>query len=196
MGSVQNMPGGDFNHNKTAWYWKKEEATVEKDGRWGEVRSPWAEKWIIRIQVPKAFIDNLCKRTLRYSPDWKEYVWYCRKGGSVGEPPAKFDQLWKDGQAQLVAGHVCMHALAVIPRIKKKQLQKKISEDEVMYIKDRRATQSVYMDTGVVHLLRILARDKVCIDMSPAVSPPKEHRKLCQQLLISVGTREKGPHRA
>jgi hypothetical protein len=173
MGLLRTMPGGDFNHDKLVWYWTKEEATAEEYRQWSEIRCHWAETWIIQIQVPKTFIDNLCKQTLWYSPDWKEYVWYCRKGESAGDSPAKFDRLWKDGQAQLVEGHVCMRAPTIIPKIKKEEVQEKISEEDLLYIGDRKATQSVFMDAGVVKQLGILVRGKVCIDIHPAVCPPE-----------------------
>ena len=171
MGLFRTMPGGDFNHDKLAWYWTKEEATAERYRQWGEIRCKYSETWIVQIEVPKTFIDSLRKETLWYSSDWKEYIWYCRKEGSAGHPPAKFDHLWKGSQAQFVEGHICMRAPAVIPRIKKEEVQEMISKDDVLYIGDRKATQSVFMDAEVVEQLGMLVRGKVYIDIHPAVYP-------------------------
>jgi hypothetical protein len=174
MDLIRTEKGGDFNHQNPAWYWTREEATAEIYRQWGEIRCRWAETWVIQIQVPKIFINTLRKQQLWYSPDWKEYIWYCRKGTSVGDPPAKFDKLWKAGQAQLIEGHICIRAPSTIPRIKKEELQEKISEDDVMYIEGRKATQSAFMDEEVVKRLGIMVRGKIHIEVYPAVTPSKK----------------------
>lgn len=172
MEVIRTEGRGDFNQREYAWYWTKEEATAEEYRRWGEIRCPWAETWIIQIQVPKTFMDTVRKQELWFSPDWKEYVWYCRKGGSAGFPPAKFDKLWKHGQAQLVEGHICSRAPAIIPKIKKEELQQKTFEDSVMLIGTKKATQSVFVDREVVQALSTMLRGKVHIEVYPAVAPP------------------------
>lgn len=69
---------------------------------WAARRCPYSEIWVIRIKVPKSFIDGLESRDLWYSPDRKEYVWYCKKKDS---PPSKFDSYWKE--TELLKGHIC-----------------------------------------------------------------------------------------
>lgn len=171
MLSVRTEVGGDFNPEMPAWYWSKELETAEQYRRWGEARCPWAATWIIQLQVPKAFIDSLRKEQLWYSPDWKEYVWYCRKSGSAGTLPAKFDKLWKAGRAQLIEGHICARAPAVIPRIKKEEVQEKILEDDAMQFAGRKASQSVFMNVEVVQRLALVVLGKVHIEIYPAVAP-------------------------
>jgi hypothetical protein len=170
INAIWTLPGGDFNLGNIAWYWAKEEAAAERYRQWGEIRCSQLETWIIQIQVPNTFIDALRKEQLWYSPDWKEYVWYCRKWGSAGDPPAKFDKFWKAGQAQLIEGHICMRAPAVIPRIKKEEIQQRMSEDDVMYVGGRKATQVVFMDTEVAARLGEVIRGKIHIEIYPAVA--------------------------
>ncbi|KAI9832766.1 MAG: hypothetical protein M1819_003986 [Sarea resinae] len=166
--SVQIREGGDFNHLNSAWYWTLEEATAEEYRKWGQLRCNWAETWIIQIQVPKTFVDSIRKQQLWYSPDWKEYVWYCRKGNSVGDPPAKFNKSWKAGQSQLVEGHICAREPTAIPRINKEELPEKITEGDVLNIDGRKATQWAFVDAEVVERLSNLVRGKIHIEMFPA----------------------------
>jgi hypothetical protein len=47
MRSIVTQAGGDFNQQTDAWYFTKEEATAEKYRKWGEVRCPQSESWLI-----------------------------------------------------------------------------------------------------------------------------------------------------
>jgi hypothetical protein len=174
MQSIETQAGGDFNQQAVAWYWTEEEETAEIYREWGAGRCKLAQTLIIRIQIPKAFLDSLRKAQLFYSADWKEYVWYCRKKASAGSPPAKFNKLWRQGQAQFVRGHICGRAPSVIPRIKKEEIQQRMTEDDVLRIGDRKATQAVFMDDQVVKRLATLVRGKIHIEIFPALASPSK----------------------
>ncbi|KAH7408883.1 hypothetical protein BKA64DRAFT_595504 [Cadophora sp. MPI-SDFR-AT-0126] len=169
MGSIESMKGGDFNQRRGAWYFSREEATAEQYRQWAAARNHTAETWIIRVQIPKDFIDGLRRKDLWYSPDWKTYVWYCRKGTSEGNPPAKFDVFWKPGQAQLIEGHICGRSPNIIPKIPKQDVQQRMSESDLLYNGNRKATQCVFVDEEAVERLGELIRGKIFIEIFPAL---------------------------
>ncbi|KAL3422114.1 hypothetical protein PVAG01_06270 [Phlyctema vagabunda] len=173
MFSIETHRGGDFNHRENAWYFTKQKDTGEQYRLWGADRCKWAASWLITIQVPKTFMDSLPQQKLFYSPDWKEYIWYCRKSGSAGNPPAKFDKFWKAGEAQMVEGHICGRAPSVIPRIKKEEVQQRISESDVMQINGVKCTQVVFMNADVIERMAELVRRKINIKMHKPIESPK-----------------------
>ena len=91
-----------------------------------------------------------------------------KKGGSVGDPLAKFNSLWKE--AQFIKGHICGRHPALIPRIPKEEAQQQISEDDVMTIDGVRASQSVFIDEEAVGRLATMIRGKMRIEIHPAVT--------------------------
>ncbi|KAH7346230.1 hypothetical protein BKA65DRAFT_273215 [Rhexocercosporidium sp. MPI-PUGE-AT-0058] len=167
MEAIESYRCGDFNPRKGAWYFTKEEETAEKYRQWAAARAPQAESWIIRIQVPKSFIDGLRKKELWYSLDWKTFVWFCRKGQSAGSPPPKFDAFWRPGQAQLIEGHICASAPASMARMKLEDYQQKLNESKVLYNGNQKATQSVFVDEDAVERMGELIRGKVFIEIFP-----------------------------
>jgi hypothetical protein len=172
MRSIVTQAGGDFNQQTDAWYFTKEEATAEKYRKWGEVRCPQSESWLIQMQVPKSFMDNLRTEFLWFSDEWKEYIWYCRQGATVEGPPEQYDKLWKYGGAQLVEGPICSRVSEVISEIKKEEIKAKITGDFLMKIDGRKASQSVMMDREAVAQLGALVRGKIYIDIHPPVVSP------------------------
>ncbi|PVH79433.1 hypothetical protein DL98DRAFT_460983 [Cadophora sp. DSE1049] len=172
MGAIESLKDGDFNQRRGAWYFSKEEETAEQYRHWAAARNCMAETWIIRIQIPKEFIDGLRKKELWYSPDWKTYVWYCRKGTSEGDPPTKFDSFWKLGQAQLIEGNICGRSPNIIPKIPKQDVQQRMSESDLLYNGNRKATQSVFVDEEAVERLGELIRGKIFIEIFPAQQSP------------------------
>jgi hypothetical protein len=44
-------------------------------------------------------MDSLRTEFLWFSDEWKEYIWYCRQGATVKDPPEQYDKLWKYGGA-------------------------------------------------------------------------------------------------
>ncbi|KAL8646501.1 MAG: hypothetical protein Q9210_006111 [Variospora velana] len=85
---LQTMPGGDFNSRESAYYWTLERATAQRYHDYAATRCSDAEFWMICVQVSKRFIESLETRELRISGEWKEYVWYCKKGMQIPEEHA------------------------------------------------------------------------------------------------------------
>jgi len=174
MYSIVTQAGGDFNQRMDAWYFTKEEATAEKYRKWGELRCPQSESWLIQMQVPKSFMDSLRKEFLWFSYEWKEYIWYCRQRAALEDPPEQYDKLWKSGGAQLVEGPICSRVSEVISQVKKEEIQATITEDFLLKIDGQKASQSVMMDREAAAQLGALVRGKIYIDIHPPlVSPAK-----------------------
>ena len=175
MRAIVTQAGGDFNQQTDAWYLTKEEATAEKYRKWGEARCPQSESWLIQMQVPQSFVDSLRKEFLWFSDEWKEYVWFCRQGATVEDPPEQYDKFWKSWGAQLVKGPICSRVSEVIFEIKKEDIKEKITQDFLMKIDGRKVSQSVLMDREAAAQLGTLVRGKIYIDIHPpVVSPAKE----------------------
>jgi hypothetical protein len=170
MNSIRTESGGDFNHINYAWYWTEERETAEEYRQWAASRSSWSETWLIRVLVPQTYLTGLRKQPLFFSPDWKEYVWYCKKQIA---PPAKFDRFWKAGEAEVVEGHICGCAMQIIQRTKKEQVQQKISEDHCLVIGGKKAVQWVLMHAETAERFGEIAKGNVYIDVHPPTTPAK-----------------------
>jgi hypothetical protein len=164
MTAITTYPGGDFHHFNVASYWTPEAETAEEYRAWASRRSPWTDTWVIRIQVPKTFIDSLRRQDLWYSKDWKEYVWYCRK---KIRPPEKFNSYWQAGGAELIKGHISTFP-SPITRIRKEEMQTKITEANVLLIGSGRATQWAFMQYDGIERLGAEIRGKVHIEITSA----------------------------
>ena len=106
---------------------------------------------------------------LWFSPDWKEYIWYCKKGLNVGHLPAKFDKYWKPPRgADIVRGHIAGCHPSRYLRIDKADVQTKINEDDVLMNGNQKATQWVVMNKGTADLIAVEIRGKVHIEVYPA----------------------------
>jgi len=162
--SIRTESGGDFNHINYAWYWTEERETAEEYRQWAASRSSWSETWLIRVLVPETYLTSLRKQPLFFSPDWKEYVWYCKKQIA---PPAKFDRFWKAGEAEVVEGHICRCAMQIIQRTKKEQVQQNIHEDHCLVIGGKKAIQWVLMHAETAERFGEIAKGNVYIDVHP-----------------------------
>jgi hypothetical protein len=165
MSAIAIHGGGDFNHVNAAWYWTLEAETAEKYRAWAAGRSPWSDTWVIQIQIPKTFIDSLRQQDLWYSKDWKEYVWYCRK---QIRPPEKFNSYWQAGETELIKGHICSTFHSSITRIRKEEVQTKITEDNVLLIGSGKATQWAFMQYDSIERLGAEIRGKIHIEITSA----------------------------
>jgi hypothetical protein len=163
MSVVASSAGRDFNHLGPAWYWTPEPETAEKYRAWAERRVVSADTWVIRIQVPTMFITSLRQRQLWFSIDWKFYVWHCKKRS---RPPPKFDTFWQYGGADLIKGHICTGHETTITRIKKEDVQTKMSEDNVLMISSGKATQWVFMQEASVERLGLEIQGKIHIEIT------------------------------
>jgi hypothetical protein len=150
MNAITTYGRDDFNYVNTAWYWTPEAETAEMYRAWAARRCPWSDTWVIRIQIPKTFINSLRQQDLWYSRDWKEYVWYCRK---KMRPPEKFNSYWQAGGVDLIKGHVCTGVHSSITRIKKEEVQTKITEDNVLLISSGGATQWAFTRYDIIERL-------------------------------------------
>jgi hypothetical protein len=146
-------------------YWTPEAETAEEYRAWAARRCPWSDILVIRIQIPKTFIDSLRQQDLWYSKDWKEYVWHCRK---KIRPPEKFNSYWQAGGVDMIKAHICTGVHSSITRIKKEEVQTKITEDNVLRISYGRATQWVFMQDDSIERLGAEIRGKIHIEVTSA----------------------------
>lgn len=184
MTSISSYGGCDFNYGSVACYWTPELETAEIYRAWIQRRYPYSDTWMIRIQVPKTFIDSLRTQNLWYSHDWKEYVWHCKKRMI---PPEKFDSYWRAEGAHLVKGHIYAGFRSPIASINKEELQTKISEDNVLTISTVKATQWVIMRHDVIDSLGKEMLEKIHIDITaasissdPALEPRKNEEWIAE----------------
>ncbi|KAJ9491014.1 hypothetical protein VN97_g2255 [Penicillium thymicola] len=129
LSTLRTRPGGDFNWNFNAYHWTPEKETAEEYRLFAARRCPAADTCIVHIQVPQSFVNSLRCEDLWYSPSWKEYIWTSRREQM---PDPKFDYLWKLGQADIVRGPICSAISTKIARIRRENVQSRISEDHVM----------------------------------------------------------------
>ena len=165
MNAIASYAAGDFNHQNPAWYWTPEAETAEEYRAWAARRCPYSDTWVIRIQIPEIFINGLRQQDLWYSQNWKEYVWYCKKRM---RPPPKYDLYWKAGGADLIKGHICTGFSASVTRIKKDEVQTKMSEENLLTIGSSKATQWVFMQDDSVERLGREIRGKIHIEITAA----------------------------
>lgn len=165
MEALASYPGCDYNFGNVAWYWTPEAETAEVYRAWIMRRCPYSDTWVICIQIPKIFINTLRQQDLWYSYNWKEYVWYCKKRMC---PPAKYDSYWQAGGADLIKGHICTGVQGSVTRIKKEEVQSKLTEENVLKISSGNATQWVFMQRPSVEQLGIQIRGKIHINITAA----------------------------
>ncbi|CAG8888722.1 unnamed protein product [Penicillium egyptiacum] len=159
LSTLRIPPGGDFNWNFNAHYWTPEKETAEEYREFAARRCPTADTCIIHIQVPQSFINSLRWENLWYSPNWKEYIWTCRREQM---PHPKFDYLWQPGQADIVRGPICSTISTQIVRIRKENVQSRISEDHVMRLPSgKKASQWVFIQGDTINRLAEQIRGKM-----------------------------------
>ncbi|KAL8822870.1 MAG: hypothetical protein Q9191_006405 [Dirinaria sp. TL-2023a] len=130
---LETYSGGDFDPRTPAYYFTLEKDTAERYRQWTAERCTYADTWLIEIQVPRAFIDQLRYKEIWYGFEWKEYVWYCRR---QKVPPAKYDDLWKPGGVDLIKGHVCATASKHVARVASDAVQSWFNEGHVLHTAD------------------------------------------------------------
>ncbi|KAL8905726.1 MAG: hypothetical protein Q9171_006565 [Xanthocarpia ochracea] len=115
---LQTLPGGDFNSVDIAYYWTLERKTAQQYWDYAITRLPDAEMWMIR-----------------FSANWKEYVWYGRK---KLEPPPKFNDY---EHSAMIKGHICRKVSRIITRIQIQDVQSTMNEDNLLFTDGLKATQ-------------------------------------------------------
>lgn len=166
MRVMRSAPGGDFNHDLPAHYWTYEKDVAEQYRQWAVRRVPQSESWLISVQVSNTFLTGLNQQDLWFSPEWKGYVWYCKRQST---PPATFDYLWKQPfGADLIRGHICTGVNRSITSLTADQVQTGISGDNVMIggSSNRKATQLVFSNACADNLGEEI-RTKVHIEVFP-----------------------------
>ncbi|CZS88305.1 uncharacterized protein RAG0_00025 [Rhynchosporium agropyri] len=173
MDAIESFRGGDFNMRDQAWYFSKEEGTAEQYRQYQIARDTRAETWIVRISLPKSFVDGLKKKEIWYSADFKQFVWYCRNKGNKGKPvPSKFDDWLPSGGAQFIEGHICFRDEDFMTGLKKENVQQHISESDLMYNGNKKATQSVFVDLNLRERLNELLRGNIYVEIFSPVDTP------------------------
>ncbi|KAL2428836.1 hypothetical protein ABEF95_008412 [Exophiala dermatitidis] len=154
MAALWTLPGGDFNFDSVAHYWTPEKETAEQYRSWAARRSPYSETWLIRILVSDSFVHSLKKATLWYSPDWKQYVWHCKKHRRL---PPKFDS--GTAGVDVIQGHICTGNTAPINTIPE---HARITEEHVLQVpvgnkknkkKQQKATQWAFVHWDAIKRL-------------------------------------------
>ncbi|KAL4785280.1 hypothetical protein BJX76DRAFT_325131 [Aspergillus varians] len=159
LGAIATQPGGDFNWNFAAQYWSPEKETAEEYRKWAARRSPTADTCIIHIQIPLSFINCLHMENLWYSPNWKEYIWTCRRRR---RPNPKFDKLWEQGQADVVRGHLCSTISRHVIRSPKESVQTQLTRENVMRLPSgRKASQWMFLQNNTIDRLAQEIRGKI-----------------------------------
>lgn len=171
--AITRYSGGDFNYASAALYLTPEAETAEAYRAWTARRCPYSDTWVIRIQIPMTFIHCLRQQDLWYSKNWKEYVWYCRK---EMKPPAKYKSYWYSGGADLIKGHICTGVQDLVTRIKKKEVQTEVSEENVLRTGSIKATQWVFMHYNTIERLEEEIRGNIHIEITAAEHVQKKYR--------------------
>lgn len=163
--AIRTAAGGDFNAGRVAWYWTEEEEVAEKYRAWGAKRNKCSESWIIRIQIPTAVMARLHREELYFSPEWKEYIWLCKKGRTL---PAKFDKFAEE--ADVMVGHICSVFNNIVTDLKKEEVQSQITGGFLFYLRNgTRATQTVIMKDRVAQDLAGWMRGKTHIAVTAPI---------------------------
>lgn len=159
LSPLSTHPGGDFNWNFSAHYWTPEKETAEEYRKYAARRCPTVDTCMVHIQIPWSFIHGLHREELWYSPNWKEYIWTCRKGR---RPNQKYDHLWERGQADVVRGHVCSTTSGQINRIREENVQTNINEENAMRLPSgKKASQWMFLQNNTIDRLAEEIRGKM-----------------------------------
>ena len=86
----------------------------------------------------------------------------------MATPPEKFNSYWQAGGADLIKGHICTGVQSSITRIKKEEVQTKITEDNVLLIGSGKATQWASMQDDSIERLGAEIRGKIHIEITSA----------------------------
>jgi hypothetical protein len=167
MMALTSSPFEDFNFTSGAWYFTPDRETAEDYRKYVARRHENSETWLIRIQVPKIFLNSLSTKNLWYGPEWREYLWHCR---TRKLPPSKYDSLWKTGpgSTQVIQGAICSAISRKVMKIKKGQIHGLMTEQEVvMKCGTQNAVQVAFMQDDVATSLGEEVKGKVYIEVSP-----------------------------
>ncbi|CAE7020354.1 hypothetical protein PTNB85_09936 [Pyrenophora teres f. teres] len=130
MDAIASATNGDFNSSEKAYYFSPERETAEMYRHWAERRCQYSESWIIGVQLSNTFTETLSRQDLWFGPDFREYVWRCRKGLPVPNKPS-FE---KYTAADLLVGHIAQ--VPQLARMKPENVQTDFTEDKLVRINE------------------------------------------------------------
>lgn len=147
LGHLATYRDGDFNCLTSGFYWSPEKEVAEEYRQYTARRCSLANICIIHNQAPQSFIDSLHMEEQWYSPDWKEYVWMCRKMRAIPQ------ELIYLAQADIIKGHVCGINSTEIARIRRGDVQAQITEQDVLNLPSgKEVTQWMFAYTQMERL--------------------------------------------
>ncbi|OAF59463.1 hypothetical protein VC83_03974 [Pseudogymnoascus destructans] len=159
---------GDFNYRSLVHYWSPEREVAELYRQWAQQHCPQSETWLVQICILIAFINSIPTTELWYSPDWKEFVWYCRRKQS---PPEKFNHLDPETRSVgLIKGHICTKIAQQVARIRKENVQMTINDDFVLRnpVTGSKGTQWVFTIPSAIDRLGTEIHSRIHIDVTAA----------------------------
>lgn len=165
-------PGGDFNSDQLAYYWTPDRATAIQYRDWASVRCPHSEIWLIQCQVRTSYVESLRSKELWFGCNWKEFVWYCRKGA---DPPSRYRDFCQPN-VDLVKGHVFKNSSSVIvTRIKRENVQDSINESNLVVNPDgRKATQWAILNRASMRRFDEEIKGKIHVEVLQPPLQPKQ----------------------
>ncbi|OBT86046.1 hypothetical protein VE02_05525 [Pseudogymnoascus sp. 03VT05] len=168
MNVMSSVPGGDFSYRSMVHGWTPEREVAKLYREWAQRRCPYSETWVVRICVPITLINSIPTTELWFSPDWKEFVWYCRR---KRRPPEKFNYLDPENRAiGLIKGHISTNMAQQVAHIRKADVQSTISDDFVLRnpITGSMGTQWVFTIPSIIDRLGVEIRGSIHIDVTAA----------------------------
>lgn len=126
-GAIASATNGDFNSSEKAYYFLPKHENAELYRRWAKARCQYLESWIIRVQLSNTFTRTLSREDLWLGPNFREYVWTCRKGVPIPNKP-NFE---KCKSADLLVGHIAK--VPQLARMKPANIQTDFTEDKLVW---------------------------------------------------------------
>ena len=164
MDRLWSWKGGDFNHNELGHYWTPDKACAERYRTDAAARMPFAETWLIHIQVPDSFLQSLGVQNIWWGEDYRQFVWLNHRKLQTDLPfPTA---LQKYETANCVKGHVTFRNREV-PNLKKEHVQTGFREQWLLVIDGRKQEQLCFKGNNVVLALSSQCQGKVHVEVHP-----------------------------
>ena len=130
---------GDFNRDKSAYYFTSDKETAEKFRQYAALRCPKVETWLIRFQVSVKYIKGLTQRHLQYGDTFKDYVWHCRNtsGASMREKNKTLSG------KQLIKGPICTSTVPSMWKTKDGFEKTSLGDCNLLYLAKRKTFREI-----------------------------------------------------
>ncbi|KAF2494647.1 hypothetical protein BU16DRAFT_589697 [Lophium mytilinum] len=122
------VPPGDFNGRIPAVYFNLEAETAELYRAWAARRDQYCETLMIRVELPKGYVDGLKQEEVFYGKNWKDLAWV--------HPSLHGTRFREYREAELIKGHVCT-GVQKKRWMKVEEVQEKISKKNAMKVPER-----------------------------------------------------------